>query len=159
MQQPGSVYVEAAARPVAELLACPQHVSEALTASAQSLCFEPASIIFRQGDACAGLYVVLHGRLLRRSEHGSSRVSLGVARAGELVELGAVLGDPWHTYSLVGQATGSLILLPLDALEQAFQAFPPLRMRLLEELAREVSRSYFASSIARDSLMRRVGAF
>jgi CRP-like cAMP-binding protein len=33
-------------------------------------------------------------------------------------------------------------MLPIEALSQAFQSYPPLRMQLLEELAREVSRAY-----------------
>jgi hypothetical protein len=41
-------------------------------------------------------------------------------------------------------------------LNRAFEACPALRMRLLEELAREVSRAYYATSVARDLLMRRV---
>ena len=159
MHQPGSGYFEAAARPVAELLACPRDVSDLLSASAQTLPFEHGSYIFRQGDACAGLYLVADGRLLRRSERGNQRIPLGVVRPGELAELGAALGEPWHTCSLIGQGPGSLVLLPLNALYRAFEAFPALRMQLLQELAREVSRAYFATSIARDSLMRRVGAF
>jgi CRP-like cAMP-binding protein len=150
MQQPGSGYFEAAARPVAELLACPHDVSDLLSASAQTISFEHGQFIFHQGDACAGLYVVLDGRLLRRSERSNVRVSLGVTRPGELVELAAALGEPCHTYSLVGQGAGSLVLLPLNALNRAFETCGPLRMQLLEELAREVSRAYYASSVARD---------
>jgi CRP-like cAMP-binding protein len=36
-------------------------------------------------------------------------------------------------------------MLPKDALFEAFREYPPLRMHLLEELAREVSRGYIAS--------------
>ncbi len=158
MQQPGSGYFQATARPVAELLACPRDVSELLSARARTVPFEHGDIIFRQGDSCAGLYVVADGRLLRRSEQGNVRVMLGVVRPGELVELAAALGEPSHTYSLVGQGTGSLVLLPLDHLNRAFEACPALRMQLLEELAREVSRAYYASCMARDALMRRIGA-
>ena len=68
-----------------------------------------------------------------------------MARAGDLVELAAALGDGRHTYTLAAQVAGSVLLLPMDALNQAFETFPRLRMRLLEELAREVSRGYDAS--------------
>ena len=71
-----------------------------------------------------------------------TRVTLGPARAGDLVELAAALGDGRHTYTLSAQTAGSVLLLPMDALSQAFQSYPPLRMQLLEELAREVSRAY-----------------
>jgi CRP-like cAMP-binding protein len=157
MQQPGSGYSQATARPVAELLACPREVSDLLSASARTVPFTRGDFIFHQGDACAGLYVVADGRLLRRSEQGKVRILLGVVRPGELVELAAALGAPLHTYSLVGQGSGLLVLLPLQHLNRAFEACPALRMQLLEELAREVSRAYYATSVARDSMMRRVG--
>ena len=70
------------------------------------------------------------------------RVTLGSARPGDLVELAAALGDGHpHLHSERGHS-GSLLLLPIEALRQAFESYPPLRMRLLEELAREVSRAY-----------------
>jgi len=40
-------------------------------------------------------------------------------------------------------------LLPMESLVEAFSEYPPLRMQLLEELAREVSRGYMASSQSR----------
>jgi CRP-like cAMP-binding protein len=79
---------------------------------------------------------------MRRSERLATRLTLSSARAGELVELSAVLGDGHHTCTLAAQSAGSVLLFPIDALTQAFQSYPALRMRLLEELAREVSRAY-----------------
>lgn len=144
-----------AAHPLAELLACPPATSTLLTASAQTLLFETGDIIFRQSALCAGLYLVIQGQLMRRTERLDTRVSLGTARPGDLVELAAALGDRRHTYSLVAQSAGSLLLLPMDALIKAFESHPPLRMQLLEELAREVSRAYHASSLARCARTRR----
>jgi CRP-like cAMP-binding protein len=48
-----------------------------------------------------------------------------------------------------------VLLLPMEALNQAFQNYPPLRMRLLEELAREVSRAYNACCQNRTIARRR----
>jgi CRP-like cAMP-binding protein len=140
---------------VAELLACAPATSNLLTAAAQTLPFEPGQVIFRQGSTCAGLYLVVQGQLQRRSDRLKTRITLGTARPGELVELAAVLGDHQHTYSLVGQIPGSLLMLPMDALETAFESYPPLRMQLLEELAREVSRAYHACSLAHCARARR----
>jgi CRP-like cAMP-binding protein len=80
-----------------------------------------------------------------------------MARSGDLVELAAALGDRIHTYTLVAQSPGSVLLLPIDGLHQAFQSYPPLRMRLLEELAREVSRAYHLCSITNLTRARRRG--
>jgi hypothetical protein len=93
--------------------------------------------------------VVVSGQFLRRTERLETRLMLGPARAGDLVELAAALGDGHHTYTLSAQTAGSVLLLPMEALNQAFQSYPPLRMQLLEELAREVSRAYNACCMNR----------
>jgi CRP-like cAMP-binding protein len=63
--------------------------------------------------------------------------------------LAAALGDGQHTYTLIAQSAASAVMLPMEALKQAFLSHPPLRMRLLEELAREVSRAYFSCCLSR----------
>jgi len=146
-----------AAHPLAELLDCPPETGRLLTASAQTLSFDAGQIIFRQSAPCAGLYLVIQGQLQRRTERLDTRITLGIARPGDLVELAAALGEGCHTYSLVAQSHASLLLLPLDALRRAFDTHPPLRMRLLEELAREVSRAYHACSLAHRGRARRSG--
>jgi CRP-like cAMP-binding protein len=146
-----------AAHPLAELLACPPSTSHLLTASAQSMDFESGRVIFSQSSLCLGLYLVVSGQLVRRAERMEMRLTLGTARSGDLLELAAVLGDRLHTYTLVAQTAGSILLLPIDALYQSFQSHPPLQMRLLEELAREVSRAYHLCSLTSLSRTRRRG--
>jgi CRP-like cAMP-binding protein len=130
------------AHPVAELLECPPAIGLLLNHAAQCLSFEAGEVVFPQSGICQGLYLVITGQFQRRAERLKTRLMLGPARAGDLVELAATLGDRQHTYTLVAQTAGSVLMLPVEALTQAFQSFPPLRMRLLEELAREVSRAY-----------------
>ncbi|HLY42731.1 MAG TPA: Crp/Fnr family transcriptional regulator [Terracidiphilus sp.] len=150
-------YSDAAARPLAELLACPPAVANLLNASAESIECDTGSVIFRQGDPCLGLYLVISGRLLRKAERFAARLTLGAMQGGGLAELAAALGDGRHTYSLVAQAPSSLLMLRIDTLHRAFQAYPPLRMQLLQELAREVSRCYLACTAARFKEFRRSG--
>ena len=147
-----------AARPLAELLTCPPATGNLLTESARSLDFDAGTVVFRQSGACEGLYLVVSGQFLRRTERMETRLSLGWARPGDLVELAATLGDGSHTYTLTAQTPGSVLLLPTDALNRAFQGYPPLRMKLLEELAREVSRAYYASRLNRVEKPRRGGS-
>lgn len=138
-----------AARPLSELLDCPPETRDLLTGAAQSLAFAAGERVFRQNDTTRGLYLVVTGEFLRKAERLNTRVTLGFVRQGDLVELAAALGDQPHTYTLTAITPGTLLLLPLAALQQAFNRHPPLRMRLLEELAREVSRAYFSSSLSR----------
>jgi len=142
-------HASAAPRPLAELLACPPAIANLLNASARSIEFAAGDAIFPQDDLCRGLYVVISGQLVRKAERLDARLTLGSVRAGDLVELAAALGDGRHTYTLIAQTSGSLLTSPTEALEQAFKAHPPLRMQLLEELAREVSRAYNSCCITR----------
>jgi len=144
----------AAARPLAEILNCPPETGHVLNAASACINFEPGEMVFRQGGSCRGLYVVVSGQFLRKAERLESRLMLGPARPGDLLELGAALGDGHHTYTLSALTPASLLMLPMDALNQAFSGYPAMRMQLLEELAREVSRGYFASCQARTSRLR-----
>ncbi|HUA97559.1 MAG TPA: cyclic nucleotide-binding domain-containing protein [Terracidiphilus sp.] len=135
-----------ASHPLAELLACPPEAGNLLTGAAQTVSLDAGESVFRQGGACRGLYVVVSGQFVRKTERLKTRLTLGTARAGDLVELAAALGDGVHTYTLSAQTAGSVLMLPIEALKHAFAHHPPLRMRLLEELAREVCRAYIVCS-------------
>lgn len=146
-----------APHPLAELLDCPPPAGVLLNGSAQTMDLDPGEHVFRQGSACRGLYVVVSGQFLRKTERMETRLTLGRTRAGDLVELAAALGDGVHTYTLSAQTEGTLLMLPIDELKRAFQSYPPLRMKLLEELAREVSRAYIACSMNPPPRARRRG--
>jgi CRP-like cAMP-binding protein len=145
----------AAARPIAELLACPPAVGNMLNASAECIEFDAGDVIFHQNDMSQGLYVVISGYMLRKTARLDTRLTLGTVRAGEVTELAAMLGDVRHTFTLIAQTKGTAMRLPKVALQRAFQLYPPLRMRLLEELAREVSRAYAICGATRLAGMRR----
>jgi CRP-like cAMP-binding protein len=144
-----------AARPVAELLECPPETGSLLNGAAQSIEFRPGEVVFQQSQPCRGLYLIVSGSFLRRTERMDARLVLGPARVGDLVEIAAALGDGRHTYTLTAQESGSVLLLPFAELKRAFEAHPPLRMQLLEELAREVSRAYALCCMTRTVRTRR----
>ena len=137
------------AHPVAELLECPPAIGLLLNGAAQCINFNAGELVFRQSEACRGLYLVVSGVFQRRTERLETHLMLSPARAGDLVELAAALGDGHHTYTLAAQSASSVLMLPIEALNQAFQTYPPLRMQLLEELAREVSRAYWTCCFSR----------
>jgi CRP-like cAMP-binding protein len=146
-----------AAHPLAELLACPPETGKLLNGAAECIEFDAGGVVFRQHEICKGIYVVVSGLFLRKAERLKTRLTLGPARTGDLVELAAALGDGHHTYTLCAQTAGSLLLLPIESLNRVFEKYPPLRMRLLEELAREVSRAYLTCCLNRTVQVRRRG--
>lgn len=143
------------AHPVAELLQCPPAVAVLLNGAAQSIDFDAGEVVFCQSERCRGLYLVVSGQFQRKTERMETHLTLSPVRTGDLVELAASLGDGYHTYTLAAQSAGSVLMLPFGALDQAFQRYPPLRMQLLEELAREVSRAYCSYCYSRTVSHRR----
>jgi len=144
-----------AAHPLAELLECPEEAGQLLSSVSRCIAADAGEAVFRQNGSCEGLYVVVSGDFVRKAERLQLRVTLGTARPGDLLELAAALGDGHHTYTLTAVTPGSVLVLPIDALRHAFERHPPLRMRLLEELAREVSRAYITCSLSRVTPARR----
>jgi CRP-like cAMP-binding protein len=140
---------------VAELLECPASISLLLSGSTQCINFAAGDLVFRQSEISRGLYLVVSGQFVRHTERMETRLTLSTVRAGELVELAAALGDGHHTYTLAALSAGSVMLVPIETLKQAFQSYPPLRMQLLEELAREVSRAYCTCCLNRTVSHRR----
>ncbi|MGC1461120.1 MAG: cyclic nucleotide-binding domain-containing protein [Terracidiphilus sp.] len=147
-----------AAHPLVELLECPPETGNLLNGAARCFEFDAGEVVFRQHGICKGLYLVIGGVFVRKAERLKTRLTLGTARGGDLVELAAALGDGQHTYTLSAQTPGSLLLLPIESLNQVFEEYPPLRMRLLEELAREVSRAYLSCWLTRAIQVRRRGS-
>jgi len=145
----------AAAHPIAELLACPPAIGNMLNASAECIEFDAGDVIFHQNDICQGLYVLVSGQMLRKAARLDARLTLGSVRAGEVVELAAMLGDVRHTFTLLAQSKGTVMRLPKEALQRGFQLYPPLRMQLLEELGREVSRAYSVCCATKMAAVRR----
>jgi CRP-like cAMP-binding protein len=145
----------AAAHPLAELLECPEDAGQWLTSVSRCIAVDAGETVFRQSGICAGLYVVVSGDFVRKAERLQMRVTLGTVRPGDLVELAAALGEGHHTYTLTAVTPGSVLVLPIDALRRAFENYPPLRMRLLAELAREVSRAYTTCCLTRVTPARR----
>jgi CRP-like cAMP-binding protein len=145
----------AAAHPLAELLECPEEAGQLLSSVSRCIDVAAGEAVFRQNGSCKGLYVVVGGDFARKAKRLHLRVTLGTARPGDLVELAAALGDGHHTYTLTAVTPGSVLVLPIDALRHAFENYPPLRMRLLEELAREVSRAYITCCMTRVTPARR----
>jgi CRP-like cAMP-binding protein len=71
------------AHPLAELLECPQATGSLLNGSAQGMDFKAGDTVFRQSAVCRGLYVVVSGEFLRRTERLEARLTLGPARPGD----------------------------------------------------------------------------
>jgi len=143
-----------APRPLTELLACPGSLEQRIGASSERRDYKAGDQVFCQGEKCEGLFLLLAGEFCRSSYRRDKRVNLGVLHPGDLVELAAVLGDGGYNYSLQATTDATALLFPIAILRGAFQEYSPLRMHLLEELGREVSRAYGSVYVQRKTRNR-----
>lgn len=141
-------------RPLTELLACPGPLEQRLGATSERRDYAAGDVLFSQYGECDGLYLLLTGEFCRTAERREKRLKLGLLHAGDLVELGAVLGDGRHNYSLAAASDAAALVFPMSTLLRVFQEYPPLRMHLLEELGREISRVYQSAYIPRKTRTR-----
>lgn len=142
-------------QPLTFLFECPKEVEKKLGAATERRSFVDGQVLFEQNQACDGLYLILAGEFARATDRWGTRLSLSPLHAGDLVELAAILGDGQYTSTVTATSSAAVMVFPRTALEEAFAAFPPLRMRLLEELGREVSRAYAIVSFGRGLRTRR----
>ncbi len=143
-----------ASHPLTELLACPSSIGAQLGAAAVRRDYAKGDVIFAQGADAEGLFLLLGGDFHRTADRKDTRLPLAPMHSGDLAELGAVLGSCPHTFTLVAASPAAALLFPTTILREAFAKYPPLQMHLLEELGREVSRSYAAISVNRRSRSR-----
>lgn len=145
-----------APRPLTELLACPGPLEQMLGASAERRDFASGEVVFSQDQECAGLYLLLAGEFSRSAQRREKRLNLGILHAGDLVDLASVLGNLRHNYTMTAAGPSAALLFPMSALQAAFEQYPPLRMHLLEELGREVSRAYGLVYVSRKTRVRHI---
>lgn len=139
----------AVSQPLNLLLSCPTEIEQRLGAATERRNYLDGEILFEQSKPCDGLYLILAGEFARVTERWETRLTLTSLRAGDLVELAAILGEGKHTSTAIATVPSAALVFPRSALEEAFASYPPLRMHLLEELGREVSRAYTMLSFGR----------
>jgi len=85
--------------------------------------------------------VVISGQFLRRAERLETRLTLGLARAGDLLELAAALGDSHHTYTLTAQTPDRCFCCLLGS-ESGVSGLSAAADAAAGGTGREVSRAY-----------------
>lgn len=146
----------AVSQPLTLLLSCPSAIEQKLGSVTIRRSYEEGEVLFEQNTPCDGLYLIVAGEFSRITDRWDKRLSLAPLKAGDLAELAAILGDGKHISTVTAITAASALVFPRSALEEAFTAYPPLRMHLLEELGREVSRAYTTLSFGRGIRTRRM---
>jgi CRP/FNR family transcriptional regulator len=112
---------------------------KALEERSKPIACEADHLLFRQGDAPAGLYVLHAGEvsLKMESPRGKSIVSAKAA-PGSLLGLPGLIGNAVYTLTAVAHAGAQLGFIERDEFMQLMQSDPMISFKILQVLAAEV---------------------
>ena len=112
---------------------------QALEEQATCITFDGDHLLFRQGDAPSGLYILCQGKvtLSMTSPIGEEVLSLEAA-TGSLLGLPGLIGNEPYTLTAVAHKDSRLCFLGRDEFTSLMKANPLLALKMLQVLAAEV---------------------
>jgi CRP-like cAMP-binding protein len=119
-------------------VADPQLVAALEEVSAPIVCAEPR-VLFAQGDASVGLYILEKGeaRLTMDSLEGKPIVSVTAAE-GSLLGLPGLLADQPYSLTAVADAGAKVGFIPREVFTDLMRSEPKIALKILAVLAAEV---------------------
>lgn len=116
---------------------------QVLTAIRQTSVYPPGAVLFVEGEAARGLFVLCSGqaKLTTSSPHGRS-VIVRVADAGEVLGLSAVIANHAYEVSAETVAPSQVNFLPQADFLRFLQENGEVSLRVAEHLSMELRRAY-----------------
>ncbi|MEW5729654.1 MAG: Crp/Fnr family transcriptional regulator [Pseudomonadota bacterium] len=116
----------------------PEELRSALGDAVKTRSLRTGELLFRQGDAAYGVFIVESGRLrLVRHTASGSQVTVHVARPGESLAEPSLFSAAYHC-DCVADARSEVAVYPREALMRAMAEDPALAMAMMARLARLV---------------------
>jgi CRP-like cAMP-binding protein len=120
---------------------------QALEKRSQPVSCKDRQVLFKQGEAPRGLYIVRSGGASLVMKSGSGKVVLRLnAVAGSLLGLPAVIGNEPYTLTAIARPGSHVRFVPSNDFTDVIREEPSLNSKVLEILATEVHASRYAIS-------------
>ncbi|MFQ5662609.1 MAG: Crp/Fnr family transcriptional regulator [Terriglobia bacterium] len=115
----------------------------ALNAIRQTSLYPKGAVLFVEGQPCRGLFILCSGKakLTASSPHGRS-VIVGVAGAGEVLGLSAVMSNAAYEVSAETLEPAQVNFLPRDDFLRFLQTYGEVSVRVAQHLSMELRRAY-----------------
>ena len=95
-------------------------------------------VLFQQGDAPVGVYLVRKGAVRMTVNAGGAEVLMRVAHAGAVIGLPGVLGNKPYSLTAMTMQPTELAFVPAEKLVDAVRANPLLGLQVLQLLSEDV---------------------
>lgn len=96
------------------------------------------AVLFQQGDAPIGVYVIRKGAVRMTVHAGGSEVVMRVAHPGAVIGLPGVLGNKPYSLTAVTLQATDLAFVPAEKLIESIRGNPILGLQVLQLLSEDV---------------------
>ena len=96
------------------------------------------AVLFQQGDAPIGVYLVRKGAVRMTVKAGGSEVLMRIAHPGAVIGLPGVLGNKPYSLTAIAMQATELSFVPAEKLVEAVRANPLLGLQVLQLLSEDV---------------------
>lgn len=110
------------------------------------------AILFQQGDAPVGVYLVRKGAVRMTVKAGGSEVLMRIAHPGAVIGLPGVLGNKPYSLTAVVTQASELAFVPAEKLIEAVRVNPLLGLQVLQLLSEDVRNARGAIASTRQTV-------
>jgi CRP/FNR family transcriptional regulator, cyclic AMP receptor protein len=104
--------------------------------------FPAGTMLFEEGDACLGMFIIQKGRVRLFKKVGAKAMTIDVLGPGEFFgEMACLIGQPRSINAMVEEESEILLVHP-EVLEELFRGNTGLSLKVIGNLASRLGKAY-----------------
>ncbi len=104
--------------------------------------FPAGTVLFQEGQVCAGMYIIQKGRVRLYRRVGTEELTIDRLQEGDFFgEMACLLGQP-RSINAVAEEDSQILLVQPDVLEELFRQKNGLGLKVLGNLASRLKKAY-----------------
>jgi CRP/FNR family transcriptional regulator, cyclic AMP receptor protein len=104
--------------------------------------FPAGTVLFQEGQACAGMYIIRKGRVRLYRKVGAQEITIDRLQDGDFFgEMACLLGQPRSINAIVEEDSQILLVQP-EVLDELFRQKDGLGLKVLGNLASRLKKAY-----------------
>ena len=104
--------------------------------------FSAGTVLFQEGQACAGMYIIRKGRVRLYRKIGAQEITIDRLQDGDFFgEMACLLGQPRSINAVVEEDSQILLVQP-EVLDELFRQKTGLGLKVLGNLASRLKKAY-----------------
>ena len=105
-------------------------------------CFPAGALLFEEGQACTGMFIIQRGRVRLFKRVGVKKITIDVLGAGDFFgEMACLIGRPRSISAVVEEDSQILVIQP-EVLDSLFHGTSGMGLKVLGNLAARLKKAY-----------------